>query len=124
MSRFVATYPPQGNNTFTRTYFEAMEWTDCNSDNPELASATAWAPELIASAVADCTTFQEANTDDLAELGNDEQAGVDFWLTRNGHGAGFWDRGNGALGDRLAAAAKIYGTVDLYAGDDGLIYGS
>lgn len=29
-----------------------------------------------------------------------EQAGHDLWLTRNGHGAGFWDR------------ARIYGTHD------------
>lgn len=41
-----------------------------------------------------------------------EYAGHDFWLTRNGHGAGFWDRGMGALGDRLTAACKPYGSAD------------
>lgn len=50
-------------------------------------------------------------------------AGIDFWLTRNGHGAGFWDRGLGDVGTRLTCAAHNYGSVDLYAGDDGLIYG-
>ena len=45
-----------------------------------------------------------------------------FLLTRNGHGAGFWDRGNGALGDRLADAARVYGTQGAYVGDDELIY--
>jgi len=48
--------------------------------------------------------------------------GYDFWLTRNGHGAGFWDRGLGDLGERLTEAAKVYGGVDLYVGDDGRIY--
>jgi hypothetical protein len=30
-----------------------------------------------------------------------EQAGIDFWLTRNRHGAGYWDRGLGITGDKL-----------------------
>ena len=40
------------------------------------------------------------------------RAGHDFWLTRSGHGAGFWDRGLGALGDRLSDAARAYGSPD------------
>jgi hypothetical protein len=50
-------------------------------------------------------------------------AGHDLWLNRNGHGCGFWD------GDwpepaatELDEAAKAMGGVDLYVGDDGLIY--
>ena len=52
------------------------------------------------------------------------QGGHDFWLTRNGHGAGFWDRygNNGSLGyehgRKLTDLAKIYGGVDLF--DDGV----
>lgn len=38
-----------------------------------------------------------------------EAAGRDFALTRNGHGAGFWDRGLGDLGERLKRASKPYG---------------
>lgn len=52
-------------------------------------------------------------------------AGHDFWLTRCGHGCGFWD------GDwpepqaaKLTDACKTFGNFDLYVGDDGLIYGS
>lgn len=48
-----------------------------------------------------------------------ERAGHDFWLTRNRHGAGFWDRGLGALGDRLTDAAHAFGEVYLYVNDDG-----
>ena len=42
------------------------------------------------------------------------QAGQDFWLTRNGHGVGFWDRGLNDLGERLSKAAKVYGPCDPY----------
>lgn len=35
--------------------------------------------------------------------------GHDFYLTREGHGAGFWDRGLGELGDYLTTIAKGYG---------------
>lgn len=42
-----------------------------------------------------------------------EQAGHDFWLTREGHGAGFWDRGLGRAGDVLTKAAKAFGECYL-----------
>lgn len=51
-----------------------------------------------------------------------EQAGYDFILSRNGHGTGFWDRGNGYLGDALHEYAKTFGTMNLYVGNDGLLY--
>ena len=49
-------------------------------------------------------------------------AGVDFALTRNGHGAGFWDRGLGAEGQELTDAAKSFGSSQLYLCADGRIY--
>ena len=57
------------------------------------------------------------------------QVGHDFWLTRNHHGAGFWDRYSGdqpaaELGDFLTKWAHTYGSVDLYVGDDGKIHQS
>ena len=51
-----------------------------------------------------------------------EQIGHDFWLTRNGHGAGFWDRGLGERGDWLTAQCKPYGEADVYVGDDGSVH--
>lgn len=51
-----------------------------------------------------------------------EQIGHDFWLTRNHHGAGFWDRGLGAVGDELTKLAESFGDSDLYVGDDGSVY--
>ncbi|MEA3454152.1 MAG: hypothetical protein U9R12_04395 [Candidatus Caldatribacteriota bacterium] len=46
---------------------------------------------------------------------------TDFWFTRNGHGAGFWD-GDYKNGDQLTEACEKYGAQDLYVGDDGKIY--
>ena len=62
-------------------------------------------PDTLASIIADCSEFQRVNADLIAQAiaikqrtGEDvypygaEYAGHDFWLTRNGHGVGFWDR--------------------------------
>lgn len=54
-----------------------------------------------------------------------EAIGHDLWLTRNGHGVGFWDRNMGRVGQRLAALCgygKPFGPVDAYLGDDELVY--
>lgn len=48
--------------------------------------------------------------------------GHDFWLTRNGHGSGFWDRLNDELGEDLTKWAHTFGSCDLYVGNDNLIY--
>ena len=56
-------------------------------------------------------------------------AGHDLWLTRVGHGAGFWD-GDWASDDTksksrpLTEAAKALGEVWPYIGDDGQVYHS
>lgn len=43
--------------------------------------------------VRDCHYFMLiASTSDIDLSGLEAQAGHDFWLTRNGHGTGFWDR--------------------------------
>ena len=44
--------------------------------------------------------------------------GHDFFLTRNGHGAGFWDRGLGELGEKLSEHARAYGSRDLFFNDE------
>jgi hypothetical protein len=90
-------------------------------------------PECASAMRSVCADFAKSNHADLIaycdrihridDSSPEDWAGHDFWLTRNGHGAGFWDRGMGALGDRLSKAAKVYSRVDLYPGDDGLIYG-
>jgi hypothetical protein len=43
------------------------------------------------------------------------QIGHDFWLTRNRHGAGFWDRGLGERGQYLTDASHPYGECRFQA---------
>lgn len=111
---------------------EGPEWTlcaDCGGDPQRNSyeppaddnySSSDISTELMARIEADCAKFQADN--DLSE-GTLEQAGHDFWLTRNGHGAGFWDGDWPESGDALTEASKAFGIVDIYVGDDGLIYG-
>lgn len=109
---------------FLDGYLKAALWssTDDNSEpldkNYNLEDFSETALEI---ARKDCAAFQEANATDLEDI-DCEQAGHDFWLTRNHHGAGFWDRGHGAKGDRLTEAAHVYGSVDLFVAANGLIY--
>jgi hypothetical protein len=74
----------------------------------------------------DCAAFITENAELVAavgELGMDgENIGHNFWLSRCGHGTGFWDRGHGELGDKLHEAAKKFGEDDLYVGDDDKIH--
>jgi hypothetical protein len=73
-------------------------------DHTDAIAALPWLVEAV-------TSFVRTNWRDLhmMEAG---QAGHDFILTANGHGAGFWDRGLGARGDRLTDNCKPYGEFD------------
>jgi len=69
----------------------------------------------------ECNRFQVENAADIA--GWESQAGHDFYLTRCGMGAGFWDGDwPEEAGERLSAASRLYGSFDAYVGDDGKIY--
>ena len=52
------------------------------------------------------------------------RAAHDFWLTRNHHGAGFWDTGRWPEedGKKMTEYAHKAGEVTLYVGDDGKVY--
>lgn len=72
-----------------------------------------------------CAQFLAGVREVLAHSGLTlEQTGHDFWLTRNGHGSGFWDRGLEDIGEALSEAAKEFGEQYLYVGDDGKLYAS
>lgn len=60
----------------------------------------------------DCLTFLNDSQEFIGEKYHD--AGSDFHLTRNGHGAGFWD-GDWEHGDKLTDLSKPYGTKELMA---------
>jgi hypothetical protein len=80
-----------------------------------------FAPEACNTAQSDCESFVTSNAAHLEGL-TPEQIGHDFWLTRNRHGAGFWDRGLGARGEHLSEMARPFGSCDPYVGDDGKVH--
>jgi hypothetical protein len=117
-------------DTFTQAYVECALWS--STDNADESggepldrnySVRDVHPDTLAQMVADCEAFQREHWDRIAS--DLERAGHDFWLTRNQHGAGFWD-GDWLETDSkvLTDAAHVYGSVDLYIGDDGMIHGS
>jgi len=120
---------------FTRAYVEcALRSSTDDSDDQggdpldENYSIEDIHPATLAMMVLDCRKFQDQNIDLIlgkrtAGSKNLEMvcAGQDFWLTRNGHGAGFWD-GDWTTGEELTEASKKFGEVDLYVGDDKKIY--
>lgn len=112
--------------TILKHYLICALWSSVDDDGEPLDSVYSIddiSAQTVKQMQNELNDFIESNEDLLIESGqSDEQIGHDFWLTRNGHGAGFWDRGLGAVGDELSKASKSYGSADLYVGDDGLIY--
>lgn len=112
---------------FTTAYVECALWSSTDNstesggypldDNYDIEDID---KETLASMIADCEAFQRDHWDDIAS--DLERAGADFWLSRNGHGAGFFD-GPWPNADFLHKAAKVYGSFDLYV-NDGIIYGN
>lgn len=114
---------------FVDAYTECLLWSevDCDEEGNSRGNFDEIDAELSDEALADirsdCRDFCDSAADLLRESEQSEaQAGHDFCLTRNGHGAGFWDRGLGPVGDALTDACRPYGTQGLYLGDDGRIY--
>lgn len=114
-------------SNFEDGYMDCIGWCECNSDNPELEFAS-WSGEAIDQAERDCVDFQADNAALLAQAYDcdysEARAGHDFWLTRNGHGCGFWcrDELGDELGQALTVAAHKFGPCDVYAGDNGWLY--
>jgi hypothetical protein len=83
--------------------------------------------DLLREAEEDCDDFfeliEEAGLYDRAlEYTDDNHIAYDFWLTRNGHGAGFWDGDYGdKLGRELTDACAGWGGVDLCVGENGFV---
>jgi hypothetical protein len=79
-------------------------------------------PDTLAEMREDCEDFMQANAADLDDF-DPEYCGHDFWLTRNHHGAGFWDGDYPEdIGRRLTETSHVYGEVNLIVGEDGLIH--
>jgi hypothetical protein len=117
---------------FTAAYIETALWSSTDDNDVPLDatySTDDLAPETLREMNAECADFQAASADLIAAACrvagySEDLAGYDYWLTRNGHGVGFWCRDLEEIGDALTQAAEAAGERWLYVGDDGLIYSS
>jgi len=117
---YVATVRSNLFKQFFNAYLEAAPWSSSDGEHENL-DAFEWGEGTKDKLMADAIQFYEQNRDDISD--DLTRAGHDFWLTRNGHGAGFWDGDwEEEVGKRLTKASKKFGEVNLYLGDDELIY--
>lgn len=116
-------------DSMTIDYLVTALWSSCDeNDDPmdDNYSIEDLSPEALENAQRDCAEFlkkaeKRIKGFDPGEI--DSHFGHDFWLTRNHHGAGFWDGDYPEFGDELTEISHEFGEVDLYVGDDGKIYG-
>jgi hypothetical protein len=117
--------------TFVRAYVECALWASTDEDGSPLDYR--FDVDDVANLTdvkRECASFVRSNLDTLAtfcEAFDAEYAGHDFFLTRNRHGVGYWDRtfAPGALRDACLALtddAHAHGEDTPYVGDDGRVY--
>lgn len=115
--------------TFIIHYVQAMLWSSIDDkENPleDNYSIDDLAPETMERIKKDCESFLNRAESLIPNLLDDydiPSIAHDFWLTRCGHGTGFWD---GDYKDpavtNLTELAKEFGNLDPYVGYNELIY--
>lgn len=99
-----------------RSYLNTAIWAELDNSY----SLTDLSPEAMERAENNVSTFEDKAGSLLTGL-DMNMVGHDLWLTQNGHGAGFWD-GDYEDGEELTKIAQELTPIDVYVGDDGLIY--
>jgi hypothetical protein len=110
-------------NSILGSYIETALWSSNDDENGfDELSFSDISPETIQKMQSDLDQFV-SKAGDLLDGLDLEQVAHDFWLTRNGHGAGFWDGDyEQDIGEKLTDLAHSFGETDLYVGDDGMVY--
>lgn len=127
---------------FTNAYVTALLWSEMDNADPETGGDPVDAnfcdedltEKSLEEILKDCEEFQRDNAEALQvyydglNYGPD-QAGHDFALTRNRHGAGFWDRYYGddkelytVCHETLTEAAHAVGEIHIGVGEGKLYY--
>jgi hypothetical protein len=99
-------------------YLGCALWSDGSFDDKSISDI---GESSKATALADITKFVEMAGDLLDGLIS-EEVGHDFWLTRNHHGSGFWDRYDGELGKKLTEIAHTFKELNLWKSECDVIY--
>lgn len=120
---------PTDTDRFFNAFLASLLWSETDGEVALYAKFTREDihPNTLAGLRQQCEQFIATNLDDLAlatqAVDYDwESAGHDFALSRNGHGAGYFDRGLAEVGERLQEAAQAAGSAEAYPGDDGKVY--
>lgn len=103
--------------TFMQAYVDCLLWSSTDLEGTPLDSIYSpgdISPEGMQEIRNDCKDFLRQAAK-LIGTSSDElsQAGHDFALTRNRHGAGFWDRGLGDIGRKLTDISHGYGEFSI-----------
>lgn len=119
--------PPKTVQWVVLGYLECAEWSSTHTLDDasvvELDTYNAeYSDQAVLRAVEDCSRFVESAGPELLRGLAPDSVGHDFWLTRNRHGVGFWDRGLGTRGNTLAAVAHRFYESYMYLGEDNLLY--
>ncbi len=108
---------------FVTSYIKTAFWSTDGDDGMPLEDSYEFAdlaPETMLDVVRDCASFLLINRNDILGYQGGrasprdaiEKAGHNFWLTRNGHGTGFWDDDYpDVIRDRLSKEAQAWGDV-------------
>lgn len=123
---FVKTIPQEKvlNDEFLRAYIETALWSSTYEKNGQDccpfdrdSGIEDLHPLTLFQMMEDCQTFQRFAWSEIKD--NQSQAGHDFWLTRNRHGAGFWDGDwKDEVGKKLTALSHFFGetSLEIYEG--------
>lgn len=99
-------------------YLEAALWTE--EEEVGLANLSDISNNSKIDAYRDVKTFME-KAGSLLDGIEPSQVGHDLWLSRNGHGAGFFDRGLGDVGDTLQDIARGMGQKNVGWSQEGIV---
>jgi len=101
--------PTEKETTFINAYIEAIYFTD-TGDMHQPQSDSNLDENFERESIIDCLAFY-SRIELYLSPENISQAGHDFWLTRNRHGTGFWDRGDlyGKYSQKFTDLAHAFG---------------
>lgn len=100
---------------FTAAVIEALYFTE-TGDTGQPPGDAELDPDCLARLASDCREFWNAAGDYILDEtrvpDRVQQAGHDFWFTRNGHGVGFWDGDWPQHGEQLTRIAQGFREFD------------
>jgi hypothetical protein len=124
-------------NYTERGLIETLLWCSIDGDEPldknyDISNIAASDIERLSTEfytfreAADAVAFAVDMDTALEEFGplhhDVDSVAYDYILTRNHHGAGFWDGDWAEIGDQLTELAQKLPEIEPYVGDDGVVY--